>query len=359
MNRTTLFLLLTSSLVAGGCYIYAGNEMVLDDAPGWTGADSFTENAFVPGDLLGLAGQDIYRFRGTSLYKVYNDPFLGEFGGPYTLTSVAQTRAFPSFQGLYVHGKPVGGDGGLTLLYADSIAFNTVTEIEPYLTSFEHEGVEYDVAEICEIAAVPPSSDDDARVYASMRACSEYGCVGGVMEFEFTDDMWSPKPAGSSHHVWILRASNSLYSNYCMPISVTRGGDQTVDYLALADTAVDEISLFDARNIAAGPLDRYRSTDLSFVWNFRMVDISVEGRRDGSTNYAFVTTLWRPEVGGGSRRLQHWVAANGSFGSDPEFLTETVPADVSKIGTRGLGFEGTSGVLYTFGDKVMRRSYHQ
>lgn len=39
------------------------------------------------------------------------------------------------------------------------------------------------------------------------------------------------------------------------------------------------------------------------------------------------------------------------------FLIEPVPSNIDVIATRGLGAEGTTGQLFTFGDQVMRREY--
>ncbi|WP_152629704.1 hypothetical protein [Haliangium ochraceum] len=347
--------------MAVGCYSFVSQTTVMSSAPIWTGANHYTHGATYAGDVIGLAGQDIYLIQGNTTYLL-EDYLLDEFGGqPYTLTSVAQTHTLGLHEHTFMHGNPVGQTGNLSLLHTLQGNPFTMQTVPPFNTTFRDSGQVYEVVQICDLAATGDGSygdpnDASSHLFMSFRACPVAGgaCVGGVMEVGFDNSvsMWSPRPAGTSDHVWVRKTSGSLFSNECMPIAATGKGDQTEQYLVVADPSWDEVTLFDASSVASGPLDSVRTLDSSFA----LRDIAIEGRGDGSVNLGMMTTLWGSSS---AARLEHRVIANGDIGDDPPFLVESLPGNVRFIASRGLGVEGTSEQLYTFGSQLMRRYYQQ
>ncbi len=355
---------LAASLTVAGCYDFVTLTTVMYTTPSWSGANSFSgygDDGFV----LGLAGPDIYRIKNTTV-TYFEEPLLDEFGGPYTLSSIAQTNTLAGYEHTFVHGERNWAGENLNLLYTESADLETTDWdwVTPLSKTFKWYGATYEIEEICEIAAASVESGGapyqaDAHLFMSIRACpiswwAPFMCVGGVIEVGIGEDdpVWWPETASSVHKVWIERPNGNLFSDECMPISVTRGGQQTTDYLVVGDPSEDEFTLFDAQDLSLGPLDSVTTPDS----NDNILDLTIEGRREDTRNYGFIATLWGSST---ARRVEHTYIMNGAFIGSSPFLVESVASDVEHISSRGLGADGITEQLYTFGDRVVRRRYAQ
>ncbi|ACY15637.1 hypothetical protein [Haliangium ochraceum] len=361
MKRSRIpLLLLASSLSLVGCYEFVTQITVSSVARSWTGANSFSQgNSGGSGYVLGLAGDEIHRISGTGISRIHDGDYAADFGGPYTLTSVAQTHTLGWHEHTFVHGNLVGSSDNLNLFrITTAYLSNPRTKVRPWLTQFTRGGTTYEVREICEIAANPVTTygdpwDANAHLYMSFRACQVSGssCTAGVMEISVSSDYWWPESIGSDVQVWIHKPNGTLFSNECMPFAVTQHGSQSEEYLVVGDPSMDEISVFDAFDIAAGPIDSLIDSDSST--NIR--DITIEGRGESSNSYGFIATL---RSGSSSARIEHNHIFNGVLDATP-FLSEAVPTNLKFIASRGRGLQSSSEYLYTFGSQVMRRSYQE
>jgi hypothetical protein len=222
-------------------------------------------------------------------------------------------------------------------------------------------GGEHTIVEICDMASPADGSygnpsDLNSHLFLSVRACrpSFWGCSGAIVEISVDTgpQFWWTEYRNGTDQAWVETPTSAVtwFDNECMPIAVTARGDQSTQYLVVGDPSRDEFSVFDAASIGSGPIDHLTVSEP----NRSIADITVEGRGDGSTDYVFLTTLWKGAAGS---KLEHRNLVNGAFTSDPPFLVESMPSNIDFIATRGLGAEGTTGDLFTFGSQVMRRNY--
>ena len=362
MKPFKAFPLCAFALLSVSCYDFVSQTTVMPYTEYWRRAAPHTLGNSSGGGVIGLAGQDIFYFAGNSWTK-FDDYLLDEFGGPYVLTSVAQTHTVGHHEHTFIHGNLVYQDDELSLLYTSGGSPYSMSWVDPWTYSFYADGEFYAIKEICDMAASSTGeyghpSDPSSHLYVSFRARNDSGpgayYVGGVMEISFTSgmDYWWPRPTGSGDQVWIHQPDNTFFSNECMPIAVTGRGDQTEQYLVVGDRSMDELSVFDAYSIASGPVDSVRTP----TSEFRIVELAIEGRGDGSTNYGFLVTLWR---GSSGAKLEHTWIMNGDLDDGGPHLVESVPTNISHITSRGLGVENPTEQLYTFGNQVMRRYYEQ
>ena len=347
-----------SAVFVVGCYELTSVTTQMWSNPGWTGSGRWAGSGAHL--ATGLAGQDIYHFReGFSRTDVA--PFLSQFGGEYELTGIAQTHSLGFHEHMFVHGNLVGETDNLRLLYGVVDYGPAMTWIEPLNPHFWEVGQDWEVVEICDLTAAETGefglpTDADSHLFMSVRACPTTigSCAGGVLEVQIAPggEVWWVRSTQEGYHATVRKPNGSLYSNECMPISVTARGDQTKQYLAVGDPDFDEISVFDAKRIFDGPLDSRRAYDSSHD----IMDLVIEGRRDGTAEFGFLGVLWGSS---GARRLEHTMLVDGAFPTGGPHLTETLAGDVDFIQTLGTGAEDSSAHLFTFGDRVQDRRYDQ
>ncbi|PRQ04670.1 hypothetical protein ENSA5_05840 [Enhygromyxa salina] len=358
MKKTTKIIVPTicaAALLAIGCYEFVSATTVLNSAPNWTGAAAHTFSG--SHGVVGLAGQDVYWFdNGGPTF--WNDPLIDEFGGAYVLTSIAQTHTLGFHEHTFVHGNLVGESDNLSLLHTQQGSPSSMEFVDPSVSTFSKYWTSYQVTEICDLAAASHGnfgnpSQSSSHLYMSFRACElndSSSCTAGVMELAFDTDIswWSPKQIGSTQQIWITKPNGTLFSSECMPIAVTSRGDQSTQYLVVADPSMDEVSAYEAYSLASGPV-----SDLQTFSGAYIEDIALEGRADGNIDYAFLVTLWS------DGRVEHRLLTDGDIASGTPFLTEYLPTHIQDIATRNIGAQSSSGQLFTFGDQVVRRSYEQ
>ncbi len=357
--KAKLSLLALSVLAGAGCYELASATTVFSSARSWTGTGHASIGSTYGKHSVGLAGQDVLTFDSSGLRSSWTAPAMSVFGGAHVLTSIAQTHSMGFHEHTFVHGNLAGRTDNLDLLYTYQTNLTALRRVQPWYIRFWDAGTYFNVVEICDLAAASlPSygnpADLESHLFLSFRACPEGGgaCAGGVLEVQVDTaiSQWWIRSNQQGTQVTLRKPDGTRFSNECMPISVTSYGEQSRQYLAVGDPSWDEISLFDANRLWEGPLGSLRVADTTR----NIKDVYVEGRGDGSTDYAFLAVLWR---GSTSATLEHSVAVNGTFASDATHLIETVPSDVLFIEGRGLGAEGTSAALYTYGSRVIQRTY--
>ncbi len=349
---------LAASLVVLGCYTLQSTRTLDSFSPTWTGSGTYGLSG--PKYAAGLAGENIYLYDSSGRRELWSSPLSDQFGGSYVLTSVAQTHSLGHHEHSFVHGNLVGRTDNLDLFYGTEPFPSLMSRVEPWWPQFWDAGSYFAIVEICDMAAAETGeyghpTDPESHLFLSVRACNDAGsCAGGVVEATFDDSMrsWWIRSNQEGVQATIRKANDNRFSNECMPIAVTSRGDQETQYLVLGDPSWDELSVFDATRLWEGPLDALRTSDSTR----NIADVVVEGRRDGSTEYAFLATLWS---GSGSTQLEHRAIVNGAFPDGSPHLTETLPDDVRFLATRGLGAETTTSDLFTFGDQVVRRRYEQ
>jgi hypothetical protein len=352
--------LCAAAVLAVGCYEFVSQTVVLNNAPEWTGSGSWSAGGG-GGAVVGLAGQDVYWTSGSGV-EFYNDPLLDEFGGPYVLTSAAQTHTQGFHERSFFHGNLVGETDNLSLLFTGHFSITNPYEwVDPLYFDFYDGSTLFEVTQICDMAAggnelYGNPSDPDSHMYLSFKACTPAGssCTAGVMEISFDNQVawWWPKSVGGVEQVTVRRATGARFSHECMPISVTRRGDQQTQYLVVGDPSMDELTVFDASSIASGPTDYVYAPDSTR----NIVDVTVEGRGDGSVDFGLLVTLWK---GSGGARLEHRTIINDEFDAAGVMMYETVPSNVQAIASRGYGAEGTTERLFMFGDQLVRRDYQK
>lgn len=360
MTRLTVFaaLGLCASMVLA-CYELVSTTTVSTTPRNWTGAGHFSMGNAVSRQAVGLAGQDIYGFQASGSVWSWSAPLLAKFGGPHTLTSIAQTHSLGHHEKLFIHGNRVGETDNLDLLHARSLndLFSVVEAFDP---TFWDAGTYHDLVEICDMAAVTlpeygNPNDLSSHLFLSFRACARNGsgCSGGVLEVQVNAQVnrWWIRSNQEGGQVTNRKADGTRFSNECMPIAVTAYGDQSKDYLVVGDPSWDELSVFDANRLWEGPLDSHRAPDSSR----NIEDVHVEGRGDGGLDSVMLSVLWR---GSSSAKLEHWAVLGGTFSASP-FLVENLSSGVQLISGLGLGAEGTTGDLFTFGNNVVRRHYQR
>lgn len=361
LNKLVLIPLSTIALLSVSCYYYVSQTTVMNAAPTWTGASAHTLGS-IKGSI-GLAGQDIYWFDGVKAPVLMDDYLLDEFGGPYVLTGVAQSHTSGLHEHTFMHGNLVGETDNLSLLYTyggNPFSMDWVDPLDPTIESGKNL---YEIVQICELASAADGSfghpdDPSSHVYMSFRACTVgQDCTGGVLEIAVDDgvygpSLWWPKINGSVEQIWIRQPNGVRYTNECMPIAVTTRGDQTDQYLVVGDPSHDEFSVFDAFAIGSGPISSLIVADA----NRNIRDIVIEGRGDGATDYGMLATLW---AGPGGSRIEHRTITNGDLPNVAPHLIEPMQSNIQFLSTLNLGAEGTTGVIYTFGTAVARRSYAQ
>lgn len=346
--------------LAFGCYHLEGLSTVLGSAPYWTGAGhASVANATFGGHAVGLAGEDVVVFRGTSV-STYDSPLLAELGPGYTLTGIAQTHSLGHHENTFLHANPAGETGALDLFLNAGFHFHSTQRVAGNMPWFIHDDEIYEINRICDLAAseLPEfgnPADDDSHLFLSVQACpfgSTTGCVGGVVEADFSTNSreWWVKYSGG-YQAAIRRPNGALFSAECMPISATGLGGSNRHYVAVGDPSQDELLLF-----AVGALHQPAvSSRRSARSNQHIADLVLEGRGSGTTDFGFLTVLW---TGTGGTRLEHTLATNGTLAASP-FLTEAVSSTSRFIHTTGAGGNpyGGRADLYTFGSSVVRRSY--
>jgi hypothetical protein len=362
LDKLALIPLSMFALLSVSCYDFVSQTTVMNSAPTWTGASAYTLGSTT--GSIGLAGQDIYWFNGTNTpVLLADDALLDEFGAPYVLTGVAQSHTAGFDQHTFIHGNLVGDTDNISLLYVSGsspLSMDWVDAFDP--TIVENTNL-YEIVQICDIASAADGSygephEPNSHMYMSFRACTAGShCTGGVLEFAVNDGIygptwWWPKVIGSTEQVQIRRPNGSLYSNECMPIAVTTRGDQTDQYLVVGDPSADEFTVFDAFAIGSGPIANLVVAEP----NRNIRDIVIEGRGDGSSDYGMFATLW---TGSAGSKIEHRTVINGDLPNETAHLVEPMPSNITFLSTLNLGAEGTTGVLYTFGTEVKRRSYAQ
>ncbi|MBL4632675.1 MAG: hypothetical protein JKY56_02310 [Kofleriaceae bacterium] len=349
----TMVWLATCGLVLAGCYTLTSVTTLMWNSPEWTGSGRFGGSGVHR--VVGLAGQDVHHFGSGAISEA---PLLSKFGGPYVLTSAAQTSSLGHHEHSFAHGNLVGRRDNLRLLYTVLSEFETMDWVSPVDPHFWEHGTNWDVVEICDMVAseahdfIQPVSQE-SHLYISIRACPRTGgsCAGGIAEVQMSPDSssWWIRSNQEGWQGTVSKANNTLFSDECMPISVTsEHGDNTTRYLVVGDPSWDELTVFDADKLWDTPLHSSRTPT-----NRRIKDVVIEGRKDGSTQFGFLTVLW---TGGTGSQLQHTVLTNGQFPDDPH-LTENVAGDTSFIETLGYGAETDSGELFSFADRTQRRLY--
>ena len=359
--------LCAAALLAVSCYDFAGQTTVMSSTPTWTGSAAHTYSGRQ--GVVGLAGQDVYWFN-TGGPSYWHDPLIQEFGGPYVLTSVTQTHTLGLHEQTFVHGNLVGETDNLSLLHTVQGGFGSMEWVDPWFFTpsiQDKNGTTLNIVEICDMASPADESygnpsDPDSQLFLSVRACSPTlgGCAGAILEVSVDsgEQYWWTEYRDGSEQAWAHAGTGPFwtgpewFTNECMPIAVTTRGDQSTQYLVVAEPSRDEVSLFDASSIASGPVDSFKANEP----NRSIVDLTVEGRGDGEVDVMFLGTLWKGSAGS---RLKHRNIADGDISTDPPFLVEVLPSNIDFIASRGVGAEGTTGDLFTFGAQVMRRNYAQ
>ncbi len=381
-----LALALSSSFLLSGCYDLLSTEVIPVDAsenavPGeWTGIGPFVNYQY---RVMGLNGREIWRIDLDSMFEVTGwegSEIYNMFGGDYTLTSFAQMHR-SSWGDVLIHGNRTGATDEFRFAHTNDPFFKELDWVEPSTTNFNVGGQGYELLEICEIIARPVNTtfrgldNPDMQAFISFRAkrngSTTAEVVGGVMEIDFiwdiSDEKWlwlgMDTPPGSEEEteIWIRQINGESFSDECMPIAVTRGGKQTVNYLVVGDPSEDEITVFDAAHLSAGPLDSIKESNL----DYSITDITVEGRgaNELNDNYGFVTTLWGNAEN--EKRLEHILIMDGDIDNYGPFLEEILHETSSGINelnfieTRGNGADYAQEYIFTLGDAVERRLYRR
>lgn len=344
------------SLLFASCYELVSTSTLYTTVRAWTGTGTLGRGG--PKHSLGLAGQDIYQFSPSGLERVWTAPLIEEFGGPHVLTSLTQTHTLGHHEHTFAHGNLVGRTDNLDLFYTFQSYVGAMTRVRPWSPRI-WDGGDFDIVQVCDMAAAEQQAygepnDLDSHLYLSVRACRRGGgtCAGGIVEVQMNSrvDYWWIRSNQDGWQSTLRKADGSFFSNECMPIAVTGRGDQATQVLVVGDPSWDELSVFDASRLWAGPLDALRTPDAAVIR-----DVTVSGRRDGSVDYAFVATLWSTAS---SARVEHRAVVNGDIPSGAPHMTESVASEVRFIEDRGLGAQAGVGELYTYGNTVVRRGYH-
>ncbi len=372
-------LALTCAVTLTGCYDLQSSDPIFSSSTPWTAVNSvYATNAGSGGQVFAFRGETLLRIAGSTVEPRGTNHFANLFGEtPYTVDSFAQTHEMGWLGDILLHAQAVGGTDEPRLIRAPDTGLYNSEWVEPYYASFNafNDGTHYfDIVHICDLAAIPVPHDgqglkaSDLHVYASFLAADQENPgsrIGGVMELGFTEHNgdwgWYPKldKYGTWQRLWVYEEyapqqtppSYTFYSPECMPISVTRGGDQPNDYLVVADPSADTISVFDPLEVDAGPLDTLYRPDAGA----NILDITVEGYEESGKSHAFVVTLWGDSTG---ERLEHSRIVDGDI-YEPFLTEDAIEDDIQLITSRGLGAETSSEELYTFGGSTLRRTYSE
>jgi hypothetical protein len=352
-RRAFIVFAIAGAVVSAGCYSLSSAITLMSSAPAFTGTGARALGGTIHYSV-GLAGQDVHNF-GNSTF-VQTAPFLGLFGGPHRLTAYVQTVTAGFHQREFIHGNLVGHTDNLRLIYKEH-PDNVPSWVEAFWPYVWDGGEYFRLKEICGLAAsdspIYANPDDpESHLFLSFRACGQSTgtCAAGVLEawVDAQGSAWSVESGQDGTYATLRRPNGARFSDECMPISVTSDRDQAKQYLVVADPSMDEVSIFDAFRLYAGPLSSARWPDGSR--NLR--DVVIEGARRGSVDVAWVAVLWS---GTGGTALRHHSVGNGIIDS-VAFLNES-PGDVSFIESDTPGPISSTARLFTYGAQVVRRTY--
>lgn len=363
-------LFLATAILGAGCYTLNSTTVSYAIPTTWTGTGRGTFASSSIGRGVGLAGQKMIFVPGSTPDGygplVLDNPLSAYFPGvPYVLQSYTQTFGVYGEQvGVMVaHATTESGSLDLFLQTGIPSAYGWL-RLRPSSTTVWEEPVDaitWRIVELCDVAAITePSSPDPQRFFASVRARRCLGSCdtaihGGVVELQLegTSSWRAVTTVYSLGNAAWHDDSHAFFSDECMPIDVTtRYSDQVGQRLIVADPSADAILMYDAANLGSGPIDVTRTPDATRS----PVDVAVLADRQGGTDQVFVAVLWR---GSATPELRHYYGTLGGLGDTPH-LTETLTSDVRFIQghlqavTTTPSFQGN---LFTFGNRVIRRTY--
>ncbi len=374
MDRIKLIFSLTLfSLGLCGCYDLDSVRPVSSDGARWTGAGDYSQTGQLDGVVVGLAGQNLYRYYSNGTYSRQNNVLSGEFSGPYALTSIAQTFSYGLHEQSFLHGNLQGRTDNLDLFHTEGTYFSwdrAANRIRPYPGLTVRSGaITFEIVEICDMATPDNRSGwtlpyhDDSHLFLSVRACTggdESGlCAGGMVEvgFDGWPNFWNIQYTGSQPHAQFRRQNGNLFRNECMPIAATRWSDANPsiarEFVYLAAPAFDEVVVAEVDQFHRGILDT-----LSRPSSHAIQDISVEGMKVGSVHYNFLQGLW---AGPSTQNVAHYQVVNGDMPTS-HFYVQSVPNNIDFIQGFGGGKRNELmgvGHMMAFGNAANLHKYRE
>lgn len=243
---------------SAGCY-RSHTIMVLPHTAGhtWTGTGRLTDRSHRP-YAVGLAGPEMLwspDLSRTTTLSASLTPSLYPDGAPYVLTGIAQTSVLSDGFNTWVHAQPTGRDNDLSLFVSSEPSL--ISEYDPVLpvpsTGVIEDGANFEIKKICDIAAIDHTEDQDGRLYMSVIACRGTDCAGGLVEV-------ASNVAAPTRQWWVrdgqatLRGRSGHFAAECMPIATTGRDQFATNYVALASPSSDELYVYRAGAINAGPV---------------------------------------------------------------------------------------------------------